>query len=65
MEAIIEQQYKESMEMDTMRRKAEEERNLERSKNKHLRVEVEELIKENQRLNQDKIQLNSRLNSLR
>ena len=51
--------------MDTMRRKAEEERNLERSKNKHLRVEVEELIKENQRLNQDKIQLNSRLNSLR
>ena len=65
LEAIIEQQYKESMEMDTMRRKAEEERNLERSKNKHLRVEVEELIKENQRLNQDKIQLNSRLNSLR
>lgn len=65
LEAIIEQQYKESMEMDAMRRKAEEERNFERNKNKHLRVEVEELIKENQRLNSDKIQLNTRLNSLR
>lgn len=33
--------------MDTIRRKAEEERNFERNKNRNLRAEIEELIKEN------------------
>jgi len=65
LEAVIEQQYRESMELDGLRRKAEEDRNFYRSKNKNLRLEVEELIKENQKLAQEKAALNSRLHSLR
>jgi len=53
------------MELDGLRRKAEEDRNFYRSKNKNLRLEVEELIRENQKLAQEKAALNSRLHSLR
>lgn len=42
------------MELDTMRRKADDDKNFFRNKNIQLRNEVEELIKENKKLSSDK-----------
>lgn len=65
LEVIIDQQYREAMELDTLRRKAEDERNQFRSKNALLRTEIEELIKENKKLAQEKENTSNRLSSLR
>ena len=65
LEAVVEQQYRESLELDSMRRKADEDRQFFRSKNKTYKNEIEELIKENKKLNVEKTTLNSRLTSLR
>lgn len=54
LEAIVEQQYREAMDLDVGKRKAEEERTIYGQKNRLLRAEVEELVKENKRLSQDK-----------
>lgn len=65
MEAVIEQQYRESMELDTMRRRSEDEKGIARKKNESYKSEIEELIKENRKLVAEKTTLNSRLQSLR
>ena len=53
------------MELDTMRRRAEDERGISRKKNETYKTEIEELIKENRKLVAEKTTLNSRLQSLR
>lgn len=53
------------MDMDSLRRKAEEEKAFYRSKFKACRQEVEELIIENKKLAIEKQTLNTRLISLR
>ena len=45
LEAIIEQQYRESMELDVMRRKAEEDKQHFRNKNITYKNEIEDLVK--------------------
>lgn len=65
LEAIIEQQYRESMELDVMRRKAEEDKQHFRNKNITYKNEIEELVKTNQKLVADKNTLTARLSSLR
>jgi septal ring factor EnvC (AmiA/AmiB activator) len=65
LEAIIDQQYREAMELDSLRRRAEDERNQFRTKNVQLRSEIEELIKENKKLVQEKTNTTNRLMSLR
>lgn len=65
LEAVIEQQYRESMDLDALRRKAEEDKHFYRSKNQAFKVEIEELVKENKKLSSEKAQMNQRMNSLR
>ena len=65
LETIIEQQYRESMELDTLRRRAEDDKNHYRTKNIQYKNEIEELIKENKKLNDEKASLNLRMSSLR
>lgn len=65
LEAIVEQQYREAMDLDTAKRKAEEDRMIYQQKNRLLRAEVEELVKENKKLTGSIDGLNERLHSLR
>ena len=65
MEAVIEQQYRESMELDALRRKAEEDKNFFRGKNVQFKSEIGELVKENKKFVAEKTALGSRLQSLR
>jgi hypothetical protein len=65
LEAVVDQQYREAMELDTMRRKSDDDKNFYRTKNVQLKAEVGELIKENKRLATDKVNGAQRLNSLR
>ena len=65
LDGIIEQQYREAMNLDQSKRKAEEDRQIYLVKNRTLRHEIEELVRENRKLTQEKDGLNSRLTSLR
>lgn len=53
------------MELESLRRKLEEDRNFHKSKTKTMQQEVDGYIRENQRLVQEKEALNARLSSLR
>lgn len=53
------------MELDALRRKAEEDKNFFRSKNITYKNEIGELVKENKKLIAEKTAFNSRLQSLR
>lgn len=53
------------MQLDTAKRKAEEDRMIFQQKNRALRAEVEELVKENKKLTGSIDGLNERLHSLR
>ena len=53
------------MELDVMRRKAEEDKQHFRNKNITYKNEIEDLVKQNQKLVAEKTALNSRLSSLR
>jgi predicted nuclease with TOPRIM domain len=53
------------MELDVMRRKAEEDKQHFRNKNITYKNEIEELVKTNQKLVADKNTLTARLSSLR
>jgi regulator of replication initiation timing len=53
------------MELDVLRRKAEEDRNMYRNKNIGFKNEIEELVKVNHKLKTEKATLTSRLSSLR
>ena len=53
------------MELDAHRRKAEDDKNFYRTKNMQLKGEIEHLLKENQKLVQEKGQTHERLTSLR
>jgi predicted nucleic acid-binding Zn-ribbon protein len=53
------------MELDVMRRKAEEDKQHFRQKNITYKNEIEDLVKQNQKLTQEKTALTSRLQSLR
>lgn len=65
LEAVIEQQHREAMELEALRRKVEEERNFHRCKTRNAQQEVEEYVRENRRLMQEKAALSARLNNLR
>ena len=53
------------MELDSLRRRSEDDKNVYRNKNMQLKNEIEELIKENKRLVKDKNSMNIRMSSLR
>ena len=53
------------MELDAHRRKAEDDKNFYRTKNVQLKAEIEKLVKENQKLSQERSHTNERLHSLR
>lgn len=53
------------MELDTLRRRAEDDKNHYRTKNIQFKAEIEDLIKENKKLNDEKASLNLRMSSLR
>ena len=61
LEAVIEQQYRESMELDGLRRKAEEDKHFFRNKNIQFKREIGELVKENKKFVAEKTALGSRL----
>ena len=61
LEAVIEQQYRESMELDGLRRKAEEDKHFFRNKNIQYKREIGELVKENKKFVAEKTALGSRL----
>jgi len=61
LETVVEQQYREAMELDSLRRKAEEDRNFYRAKNVNFKNEIEELVKENKKLLAEKLTWNQRL----
>jgi hypothetical protein len=65
LEAVIEQQYRESMELDTLRRKAEEDKTFFRNKNVAYKNEIGELVKDHKKGIAEKTALSSRLQSLR
>ena len=65
LEAIIGQQYREAMELDTLRRRAEDDKNQFRLKNNQLKTEIEDLLKENRKVATEKMTLSNRLESLR
>jgi hypothetical protein len=54
LETVIDQQYREAMELDTFRRRSDDDKNIYRSKNVLLKTQVEDLIKENKKLLDDK-----------
>ena len=49
------------MELDTMRRRSEDEKGMAKKKNESYKTEIEELVKENRKLVAEKTTLNSRL----
>jgi len=53
------------MELDTLRRKGDEDKHFFRNKNQTLRQEIEDLVKENKKISGEKATLTSRLTSLR
>ena len=53
------------MELDALRRKAEEDKNFFRGKNVQFKSEIGELVKENKKFVAEKTALGSRLQSLR
>lgn len=65
LDGIIEQQYREAMNLDQAKRKAEEDRQIYLLKNRTLRHEIEELVRDNRKLTSEKDGLNQRLTSLR
>ena len=50
MQLQLDNQFREAMELDTLRRRADDEKNTLRKKNNDFKLEIEELIKENQKL---------------
>lgn len=65
LEAIIGQQYREAMELDTLRRRADDDKNQFRLKNNQLKTEIEDLLKENRKVASEKQTMSTRLESLR
>ena len=65
LEAVIEQQYRESMELDSLRRRSDDDKNHYRNKNMQLKTEIEELLKENKKLAKEKQSMSLRMSSLR
>ena len=53
------------MELDTLRRRAEDDKNQFRLKNNQLKTEIEDLLKENRKVATEKMTLSNRLESLR
>lgn len=53
------------MELDALRRRADDDKNHFRIKNQQLKAEIEEIIKENKKLQDEKSSLNLRMSSLR